>query len=161
MESWCQLRIGMDSNDRVSRLVMPLIEAALIAMVCCGRSTVQQLAASTGCPTIDAERATYTDIVLRSDEDELLVLRYSSYFRLWYACGCMSVDAASNGVIRGADLYWQGTGYLENATFGYAIFDQKPLIQSHRWNAFYDRVSETESIRALREDSVETKKQLP
>lgn len=118
-----------------------------------GRFIVQRLAASTGCPTIDAERATYKDIVLRADDDELLVLRYSSYFRLWYACGCMSVKAASNGVIRGADIYWQGVGYLENATFGYAIFEQKPLCQSARWNEFYDRVNATDSLRLLREEA--------
>ncbi len=73
----------------------------------------------------------------------------------------MSVDAASNGVIRGADIYWLGIGYLENATFGYAIFEQKPLIQSKRWNTFYNRVNETDSIKLLREEDCGIKKHLP
>jgi len=113
--------------------------------------TLQRLAVSSGCPTIDAERAAYSDIVLRANDDELLILRYSVYFRLWYACGCMSVAAATNGVIPDADLYWHGVGYVEDATFGYATFKEKPLQQSEQWNDFYDRVQQTESLQSLRQ----------
>lgn len=116
---------------------------------------MQRLTASSGCPTIDAELSAFADVVLRADADELLVLRYAPYFRIWYACGCMSVNAAVRAGmhergIPGADVYWRGMGYLEDATFAYDTFNEKPLSQSQRWNAFYDRVHQTKSLRLLR-----------
>jgi len=98
---------------------------------------MQRLVPTTGCPTIDAELAPYADVVLRSNADELVVLRYSPRFRCWYVCGCQSVNAAAQNSIPDADMYWKGIGYVADASFAYAIFTDKPLHAAGQWNSFY------------------------
>jgi len=111
---------------------------------------MMRLITTTGCPTIDAELAHHGDVVLRATERELILLRYSMRFRSWYACGCLSVAAASvEEHPREAELYWQNIGYLESAACAYAMFPDKPARAAQRWNAFYDQVSSFESLRPL------------
>ena len=107
---------------------------------------MQRLVLTTGCPTIDAEVAVFADVVLRADANELVLLRYSRRFRRWYVCGCLSVNAAENGSIPEAELYWRGIGYVEDAAYGYIIFDDKPLRADWQWNSFYDRLAESRSL---------------
>ncbi len=112
---------------------------------------MQRLVATTGCPTIDAEVAAFADIVLESDDTELVLLRYSRRFRRWYVCGCPSVNAAENGYIPEAQIYWRGIGYVEDAKTCYIIFNDKPLRADWQWNGFYDGVAQQRSRRLARE----------
>jgi hypothetical protein len=112
---------------------------------------VQRLVATTGCPTIDAELAHYADVVLRADEDVIVLLRYSLRFRKWYACGCLAVEAAVSDVVPNPDIYWRGIGYLENAAYCYCVFDDKPLQNCGEWNRFYNRLAQPASLHQPRD----------
>jgi len=112
---------------------------------------VQRLVATTGCPTIDAELATFADVVLRADSEVAVLLRYCLGFRKWYACGCLAVEAAETKVVPDPDLYWRGIGYVDIATYCYHIFDDKPLYAYDEWNEFYNRLAQRSSLRLLNE----------
>lgn len=112
---------------------------------------MRRLVGTTGCPTIDAELAMYTDVVLRSDPDCAVVLRYSPGFRAWYACACPSVNAAETLEIPDPDMYWKGIGYVEDAAVAYAIFESKPFRSWRKWNTFYNRVATIPSLRLMRD----------
>jgi len=108
---------------------------------------VQRLVATTGCPTIDAELALFADVVLRADEEVAVLLRYSTRFRKWYACGCLAVEAVGGPVVPNPQMYWRGIGYLEDASYCYQIFADKPLHAYRAWNAFYNRLARRKSLR--------------
>ena len=101
---------------------------------------MHRLVLTTGCPTVDAKTAVDADVVLRADRDELVLLRYSPGFLSWYACGCLSVNAAEQETIPDAQLYWKGVGYVEDAVFEYAVFESDPLNAPEVWNDFYRKV---------------------
>ncbi len=110
---------------------------------------MRRLLATTGCPTIDAELATYADVMLRADASAIVVLRYSPGFRAWYVCGCPSVNAAEGTAIPDADMYWRGTGYVADAAQAFALFESKPVRSSRAWNALYNRIATSRPLRLL------------
>ena len=112
---------------------------------------MRRLVTTTGCPTIDAELAPYADVVLRAGAEELVLLRYSSRFRCWYACGCQSVNAAAHSSIPDADMYWKRIGYVEDAAFAYAVFERKPLHAYRQWNDFYNDIPRRQSLWLMRD----------
>lgn len=112
--------------------------------------TIARLVATTGCPTLDAEVATYADVVLRASREEVVLLRYAPRFRCWYVCGCQSVTAAERETIREAAFYWKGVGYVEDASFAYAFFLDKPLRADRQWNTFYRDLAGPRALRLLR-----------
>ena len=145
---WCEVLASWTGAHGIAR---PVCRERMHKMI--------RVIPSTGCPTLDAELATFGDVVLRGNADELIVLRYSRRLRCWYACGCPSVHHAADSSnpdvpeIPEAEIYWKGIGYLEDAAFAYAVFLQKPVKAHRQWNRFYRNISEAQTLPPLRIDN--------
>jgi hypothetical protein len=60
------------------------------------------------------------------------------------------VEAAADRTIPEADLYWKRIGYVGDASFLYAVFEDRPVREPARWNKTYDSIAYSKTLEVLR-----------
>lgn len=101
-----------------------------------------RLIPSTKCPSIDAELALRACVVLHASPLQLVLLKYSRPFGVWYVCGFKSVGSAPDGRVPEAYYYWRNIGYMEEPSFNYALLQRSPSRSPEPWARLYDTIAE-------------------
>jgi hypothetical protein len=103
---------------------------------------MQELVSTSGWPAVDAEAATRADVVLSASADELVLLRYSPSFRMWYACGCLAESIGDDAGASDARVTWNGIRYMDDASIAYIHLEDLPCHIPRQWDMFYEALSQ-------------------
>ena len=97
-----------------------------------------RLVPSTRCPLIDAELAIHANVVLYANEQQLVLLKYSRPFGVWYVCGFQGVCLVDADVIPEPHYYWRNIGYVETPSYNYALLQEAPQDSELEWAELYN-----------------------
>lgn len=101
-----------------------------------------RLVPTTNCPSIDAELSLHACVVLHASERQMVLLKYSRPFGVWYVCGFQSVASTPDGQVREAYYYWRNVGYVAEPSFSYALLKRSPSRSPEQWAEFYENIEE-------------------